>query len=561
MNENLINSLSTNDDKSDNIQNEQINPSGNSNYKTIINQITEILNKYKVSKQKEDIACEEVLTFLKTNNINFSEIKDVDKSTIIQKYCNNKEFYYLNCMLLCMEKLLDEKERIPYLLNEDISKMNIFEMSSEIGELKIFRTLKKYLKDNQDILKHLIDSKDGKSNVFHVAADKNKIMSLLFFYSFYNNNIAYLNIKNKSSWTPLHIACYRGYYEFVQYLVNLGVDIDCKDVDGKTPIFYAVQSNSARVVKFLILSGANKNIKDNKNKKVIEYTKDRVIYDLLEDKNFFRIAFQCETQYQSLKNHHRNILMIILLIFMSIFHLFLIIKYKSSDFAKKCYDKNFPFELFLLAMNIIFQILGLIIYILFQVFKLKKTNNSNDIKNNNYNFCIKENGIEYYDIFFYNENICVRCRRVKEMNTQHCIACDICIDNFDHHCFFLNCCIYKNNKIYFKLFLVEILITVLINLLTSFVFFIDFIKYPKIYYGVIYNDEDFDKNGFYDFIIYFLDIIYFSAALYFILASIIPFIVNLISKKKTHSIKNNKNSDNSCYKSNSPLLPINGNQV
>ena len=147
------------------------------------------------------------------------------------------------------------------------------------------------------------------------------------------------------------------------------------------------------------------------------------------------------------------------------------------------------------------------------------------------------------------------------MNTQHCIACDICIDNFDHHCFFLNCCIYKNNKIYFKLFLVEILITVLINLLTSFVFFIDFIKYPKIYYGVIYNDEDFDKNGFYDFLIYFLDIIYFSAALYFILASIIPFIVNLIPKKKAHSIKNNKNSDNSCYKSNSPLLPINGNQV
>ena len=328
MKENLINSLSTNDDKTENIQSEHIYSNENASYKTIINQITEILSKYKNTKQKEETACEEILAFLKTNNINFSEIKDVDKSTIIQKYCSNKDYYYLNCMLLCMEKLLDEKEKITYLLNEDISRMNIFEISSEIGDLKIFRTLKKYLKNNQDILKYLIDNKDGKSNIFHIAADKNKIMSLLFFYSFYNNNIANLNIKNKSSWTPLHIACYRGNYAFVQYLVNLGVDIDCKDGDGKTPLFYAVQSNSTRIVKFLILSGSNKNIKDNKNKKVIQYTQDKVIYDLLEDKNFFRIAFKCETQYQSLKNHHRNILMIILLIFMSIFHLFLIIKYQ-----------------------------------------------------------------------------------------------------------------------------------------------------------------------------------------------------------------------------------------
>ena len=89
------------------MQNEQINFNENTNYKTIINQITEILNTYNVSKEKEEKACEEILAFLKTNNINFSEIKDTDKSTIIQKYCYNKQYYYLNCMLLCMDKLLN----------------------------------------------------------------------------------------------------------------------------------------------------------------------------------------------------------------------------------------------------------------------------------------------------------------------------------------------------------------------------------------------------------------------------------------------------------------------
>ena len=59
-----------------------------------------------------------------------------------------------------------------------------------------------------------------------------------------------LNLRSASSWTPLHIACYRGNYEFVQYLVNLGADIDCKDNDNKTPLFYAVQSDNIRIVKY-----------------------------------------------------------------------------------------------------------------------------------------------------------------------------------------------------------------------------------------------------------------------------------------------------------------------
>ena len=62
----------------------------------------------------------------------------------------------------------------------------------------------------------------------------------------------------------------KGNYEFVQYLANLGIDIDCKDGDDKTPLFYAIQSNSPKIVKFLILIWVNKNIKDNKNKKVIQ---------------------------------------------------------------------------------------------------------------------------------------------------------------------------------------------------------------------------------------------------------------------------------------------------
>ena len=158
-------------------------------------------------------------------------------------------------------------------------------------------------------------------------------------------------------------------------------------------------------------------------------------------------------------------------------------------------------------------------------------------------------------MFKYNENICVKCRRVKEIGTRHCIACDICIDNFDHHCFFLNTCIYKKNKIYFKIFLVGSLTTILLNLISSLVFFIDFIKYPKINYFIIHNDIDFDKNGFFELIIYLLVIFYFLLSLFFILATIIPFIYDLMTRKLN---KKNKSGND---KKNSLLLPFDGNKV
>ena len=84
-----------------------------------------------------------------------------------------------------------------------------------------------------------------------------------------------MDIKNISSWTPLplHIACYRENYEFVQYLVNLGADINCTDNENKTPLFYALQSDSIKIVKYLILCGANKIKKDKLNKITIDFTR------------------------------------------------------------------------------------------------------------------------------------------------------------------------------------------------------------------------------------------------------------------------------------------------
>ena len=160
-------------------------------------------------------------------------------------------------------------------------------------------------------------------------------------------------------------------------------------------------------------------------------------------------------------------------------------------------------------------------------------------------------------MFKYNENLCVICKRVKETYTKHCIACDVCVDGFDHHCFFLNACISRKNVKYFYIFIVEILLTVVFNMTLSTVFLMDLYEEPKIYYGLIFNECNFNKNEYkiIDYIIFVVIIIYFVIGLLTILISAIPIIVNLIK------IKMEKNKLNLKEKMNSPLLPIEENIV
>ena len=72
-------------------------------------------------------------------------------------------------------------------------------------------------------------------------------------------------------------------------------------------------------------------------------------------------------------------------------------------------------------------------------------------------------------------NICVKCIRIKKPNTIHCVVCDLCIDNWDHHCFWLNACINKNNIKIFVLFIILMVCLLFTNLIFSICFLILFL--------------------------------------------------------------------------------------
>ena len=67
------------------------------------------------------------------------------------------------------------------------------------------------------------------------------------------------------------------------------------------------------------------------------------------------------------------------------------------------------------------------------------------------------------------DHLCVVCKIIKTKDMQHCLVCKRCVSGFDHHCFWLNRCINSNNRKYFAVFVLFLLIslTALISIIVE----------------------------------------------------------------------------------------------
>jgi transient receptor potential cation channel subfamily A protein 1 len=69
--------------------------------------------------------------------------------------------------------------------------------------------------------------------------------------------------------TPLHRAVMFDHVEVVEYLIELGADIDSLDKENRTPLLLAASRNCLRVVAFLINKNADIQIKDSKRRNML----------------------------------------------------------------------------------------------------------------------------------------------------------------------------------------------------------------------------------------------------------------------------------------------------
>ena len=80
--------------------------------------------------------------------------------------------------------------------------------------------------------------------------------------------------------TPLHVATLCEHLDFVKFLLAEDVDIDFKDIDRNTPLYYAVEQENIEIVTLLIKNGANIREKCKNKQSPFDLVKSRKDKDL-----------------------------------------------------------------------------------------------------------------------------------------------------------------------------------------------------------------------------------------------------------------------------------------
>ena len=438
------------------------------NYLSIFNNIVKYIdnnsdnylknNNIQLLTQKIELKLNEI----NTKEIDFSLIKDNLNNTLIQYYLT-KDYNNIDIIIILLNyysKILlnsDKNKFNKWLINDNSEHFNIFELLIETQfslnkQISLFNNLLSYFNSSDNsLISNILYNR--KNNIFHLCVKQNNVPLLLYLYEKIKNfipSINILDIKNNDGMTSLHLSCFYSLKNVTDNLLLLGCNINEKDKLGNTPLHYAVKGGNIKITKKLVLFGADNSMKNNENlspKNIARKSPNFTINKILRKSD-------------SIRNKRRDTL---LLIMISIFLILKIIIFVKKE------KKNHNLLYFIYILSFIFEIIccGIIFYI--KIFKKRIYRQINIIKND-YNLLNKQ--IKFEDIYKlknYNldkiEKLCPICKIIKQSKTQHCIICNKCIENWDHHCYWLNICINKEIYNLFISFLIILLIIILFNII------------------------------------------------------------------------------------------------
>ena len=446
-----------------------------------------------VIQKKEDniITKKKIKEILNSYNKNIILIRDDQRNTLLHIYVKANDRISVNIIIDIYIDIFGISEKFyNFLFLKNINGFTVFDLSVKYEYISIIKILYEQLEKSEDESKIINYMEYLKNNIFNIAAENNKIYPIIFFHEklkkFYKRkSIKLLDCKddnlNKEGMTPILYASKNGNLKLLLILIDLGADINSINDKGYTPLHYAVENNDERMVKHLLIRGANKFVNDRDN--INPYN----LAVLLRQENLIKILYHknccqklfCGEELGKLSGKSSMILMIFYLILnigfkLAIFFRLFFVIYNIdlflllSDFKihndtniqeialndlLSCVEENcFP-EVIALFSCITIDLLLLIYFIIFKcskpVFLPRKINREKNLSK----------------LYERNENICIKCGIIKSSSTKHCLICDRCVENWDHHCYWLNTCISNKNFCKFKLFLYFTFIFLITNLL------------------------------------------------------------------------------------------------
>jgi len=482
-------------------------------YIDIFNEVVKSIDKIIFNKEKKELENEENIentSYKKPNfmydSINEEEIdytqlsKEIyniifklysdDKKIILLKnnYENNLAQYYVASGLIlvsleiikiyqkiCLNELEGETKFFKWLINDNNDGKNILE--NAIGAQVNPKQLLLFYKNIFDIIEQAKNKKiiykileKRKENIFLLCVKEEKLFLLLFFYEkikkYYPSSNP-LNIKNKQGLTPLHLSCYYLNREIVDALLVLDCKINIVDNNNNIPLHFAVKGGDLSIVKKILLHGGDRNQPNNKDLTPIDYANKYGNYTM---KNLF--TNNPLNKVEKIKDKKNDKLLFIL--FLGCF----VLKYSLYHSFWKSY---------------IYDILSFLTFLYMSCRKKDYYFNDNTPKPSK-DKCFED----LFEECKYDKNkikrICPKCRIIKPISMKHCMVCDICVVDFDHHCFWIDKCI--NNNIYkeFIIFLVVLLFNLIIN------FFLFFIQLKNL----LKRDSNISKSHIYYLKLFFL---------------------------------------------------------
>ena len=361
---------------------------------------------------------DEINAFIQDPNNKIWECKQENNLNVLHRACFlNYDEIIITIINDTKARLTSNKQLFEDFINEveETEGFTPLHYSSFRGNIKICSLL---IENGANINKLTIHN----YNMIHMAAKGNQPGTIVYFKEKYLQKIDALDDKGC---TPLHLAVQFGSENAVVFLLTFGANVNYKDNNGLTPLHYAVKFNKLKIAKKLIQRGANKDLREyDKNITPVEMAREKNYLDFLEvfrKKNIFEILFLRPNIGK--KKYKKINFFAFLVIYFFIF-------FTNYSIILPNVNKNFINYIYIIFFIIIIGLFFLLHFV-----------DPGRVKTKRY--------LSFIDIIEREEDInhfCPQCKvKITNVHTKHCLICDDCFEEFDHHCFWVDNCIGKNN--------------------------------------------------------------------------------------------------------------------
>ena len=374
---------------------------------------------------------EKIIEYFQNPDYKIWQIKDESGYTILHKAA-------FNCDIEMTELIIKETKRrlgmgkgnaLEKFINEKTNEgLTALHYAANKGSIPLLKLLIEN-GANVDVVTKL-----GK-NLMHLAAEGNQPSMLIYLLT--EEHQSAQSVDENGS-TPLHWACYFGAEEAVDFLLNLKVDINEQDKEKLTPLHLATNEGRENIVIKLLQKNADKNLANNKGELPIDIARKKnykKIEEILSEEDFNPLcSIQMPKYYIEPKDIYKKFIILMIIIPEIVNYLF-VLPYLEDYIGS-----------FISVISFFLCLLFFFIFIAKDPGYRKNSKMEKDA-NGKYPLILKiKEGIDV-------KNYCPKCFIQKAINIKHCFICDKCVEEFSHHCFWMNKCIGKGNKTLYIIFI------------------------------------------------------------------------------------------------------------